>query len=119
MPAKARLGCSAQPELPEELSAPQIDAQHMFWGGKLIFPVFFLMEESLHRFWLCYSPATGNSLPLYTATQRAFCGGWDGGTGGGRGSLENGLLLPGRGCRAAAAPRGTRRRREEEKGLNH
>lgn len=65
MPAKAQPGCSAQPELPEELSAPQADPQHMFWGGKLIFFRFFLLWKSFStEFWLCHSPATGNSRPL-------------------------------------------------------
>lgn len=115
MPVKAQLGCSAQPELLEELSAPRAHPQHTFWGRKPDFFSLFFLGKSLSTY---FGPGTGNSHPLYTGTQRAFCGGWDGGTGGGTGSLENGLLLPNPGCRAAAAPRGTSRR-SEEKGLNH
>lgn len=74
------------------------------------------MQESPHRFWLCHSPATGNSRPLYPATQRAFC---DRGTGD-RATAER-APSPHPGCSCSEGnepPEGGGERIQSRKGLN-
>lgn len=109
-----------QPNPRAPMGPPHGLAPSAYFGEKNgIFCLFCLQRSPFHRFWLCCSAASREQPPLVRSHTKGFL--WWPGMGGtrrGSGSLENRLLLPSPGCRAAEhscsgrnePPEGRRRR---------